>query len=129
MSRSIGEIVLPRFYTENKIYLVGALTQLGMGVAFQERLASFGAMTSLPAHVDRVTQQTWIQVDEEGTEAHAATFVTMVMGMVDTSKETKFRMVVDRPFFYIIRDDISGMILFMGVTVEPEEKGDQMRSI
>ena len=122
MTRSQGDLVLPRFYTENQIDLVGALTRLGMGVAFQEGQAHFGAMTSLAAHIDRVTQQTWIQVDEEGTEAEAATIVSTVLGMAHAPKEKKFQMVVDRPFFYIIRDDISGMILFMGVTVEPNER-------
>jgi serpin B len=65
-----------------------------------------------------VIQKAWIRVDEEGTEAHAETVISMVLG-AHPPKEAKFRMVVDRPFFYMIRDDRTCMILFMGVTVDP----------
>jgi serpin B len=56
-----------------------------------------------------------VEVNEEGTEAAAVTGVSMTRGIPD-------EMIVNRPFFLVIRDNQTGTILFMGSIVEPEEK-------
>ena len=67
--------------------------------------------------IDEVRHKTFVDVNEEGTEAAAVTAVTMMRASF-MPKRT-FRMVVDRPFFCAIRDNQSGAILFMGAIVDP----------
>jgi serpin B len=111
-----GEILigLPRFKLEYSIELNDALKALGMEIAFQEG-ADFSAMTPSRLRIDLVKHKTFVEVNEEGTEAAAVTGVSMTRGIPD-------EMIVNRPFFLVIRDNQTGTILFMGSIVEPEEK-------
>ncbi len=111
-----GEILigLPRFKLEYSIELNDALKALGMEIAFQEG-ADFSAMTPSRLQIDLVQHKTFVEVNEEGTEAAAVTGVGMTRGIPD-------EMIVDRPFFLVIRDNQTGTILFMGSIVEPEDK-------
>jgi serpin B len=111
-----GSIVLPRFRLEYEKQLNETLMALGMGIAFG-RGADFSAMCDTPAYISEVVHKTFVEVNEEGTEAAAATAVVMVRSML-MPQET-FRMVVDRPFFCAIRDERTGALLFMGSVVEP----------
>lgn len=115
-----GSIVLPRFKLEYDISLEDALKALGMGVAFEPDRANFTAMTSNPAdspHINQVKQKTLVEVNEEGTEAAAATNVGI--SIISYTPSEQFNMIVDRPFFCAIRDNQTGTILFMGSIVEP----------
>lgn len=112
-----GEIVLPRFKVEYAAELRKALTTLGMGIAFDEMRADFSAMTPPPAFISRVIHKTFMEVNEEGTEAAAATVVMISKGIMHSMP---FQMVVDRPFFCAIRDNTTGTILFMGSIVDPQ---------
>jgi serpin B len=67
--------------------------------------------------IDEVRHKTFVEVNEEGTEAAAVTAVTMMRASFVSKR--RFRMVVDRPFFCAITDNQSGAILFMGAIVEP----------
>ena len=117
-----GSIVLPRFRMEYEVRLNDALENLGMAPAFDARRANFEHMRQkLPPgasiKIDEVKHKAFVEVNEEGTEAAAATSVGMVLTSM-TPKRT-FRMIVDRPFFCAIRDDRTGAILFMGSIVDP----------
>ncbi|WP_138498675.1 serpin family protein [Nostoc sp. PA-18-2419] len=112
-----GFIRLPRFKTEYDVTLNSALKALGMEEAFSNK-ANFSGMGKNFA-ISQVKHKTFVEVNEEGTEAAAATSV----GIVATAfrQEPKpFRMIVDRPFFCAIRDNQTGSILFMGSIVEPQ---------
>ncbi|NEO29084.1 MAG: serpin family protein [Symploca sp. SIO3C6] len=112
-----GMIKLPRFKFEYDIQLNNALRALGMEVAFSPR-ANFADMTFTPVAIDEVKHKTFVEVNEEGTEAAAITSI----GITRTSAETStppFQMIVDRPFFCAIRDNQTGTVLFMGSIVEP----------
>ena len=114
-----GSISLPRFKLEYDITLNQTLQALGMGIAFQDR-ANFTGMTSTPVNIDEVKHKTFVEVNEEGTEAAAVTSV----GIRATSArpvDEPFNMVVDRPFFVAIRDNQTGTLLFMGSIVEPKQ--------
>jgi serpin B len=90
-----------------------------MGIAFQDR-ANFTGMTSTPVNINEVKHKTFVEVNEEGTEAAAVTSV----GIRATSAmpvDEPFNMVVDRPFFVAIRDNQTGTLLFMGSIVEPQQ--------
>ena len=113
-----GSIVLPRFKLEYEIVLNDVLSYLGMEVAFNPRQANFEGMCSIPPNVfiQEVKHKTFVEVNEEGTEAAAVTSVRMGL----TSVRRTFRIIVDRPFFCAIRDNKTGAILFMGSIVEPK---------
>lgn len=120
-----GDLRLPRFKIEYEKTLNDALAALGMGVAFTDQ-ADFskmivpGKMTD-PVRIKTVKQKTYVDVNEEGTEAAAVTSVEMELTAVPEPGE-KFEMTVDHPFYFVIRDDPSGTILFTGSIVDPGQK-------
>jgi len=67
--------------------------------------------------ISRVMHKAVIEVNEKGSEAAAATVVEMVESAMPAGEIIEF--IVDRPFFFVIADDRSGSILFMGKVVEP----------
>jgi serine protease inhibitor len=103
-------VYLPRFRMEWKRELNDDLKQLGMQLPFVPDGADFTRMSPLGLHlyITKVVQKTFVDVDEEGTEAAAATSV----GIGVTSMPPSFR--VDRPFMVVIRERFSGTILFIG---------------
>ncbi|MEA5601331.1 serpin family protein [Nostoc sp. UHCC 0252] len=112
-----GFIRLPRFKTDYDVTLNDALKTLGMEEAFSNK-ANFSGMGKNFA-ISQVKHKTFVEVNEEGTEAAAATSV----GIVTTSfreEPEPFRMIVDRPFFCAIRDNQTGNVLFMGSIIEPQ---------
>ncbi|MBE9228944.1 serpin family protein [Phormidium sp. LEGE 05292] len=113
-----GEIVLPRFKLEYKITLNEVLQALGMEVLFQDQ-ANFYNMTPRDVQIDEVKHKTFVEVNEEGTEAAAVTSVGIRATSALPTEEPPFKMVVDRPFFCAIRDNQTGTILFMGSIVDP----------
>lgn len=112
-----GLLQIPRFKLEYGVDLERAIAALGMGIIFDGDRASFQAMTSKPVAIDQIKHKTFVEVNEEGTEAAGVTSV----GVRTTSvMETKpFEMIVDRPFFCAIKDEETGTILFMGAIVDP----------
>lgn len=95
------------------------LHALGMGLAFT-RFADFSAMYRPPvsAAISFVIHQTFLQVDERGTEAAAATAVGIVATSFDPSQPGIIRF--DRPFAFFIREKSTNMILFAGTMYEPK---------
>jgi len=110
-----GNVVLPRLKVEYAVELNDALKALGMGIAFDVR-ADFAEMTPPPAFISKVKHKTFLQVNEEGAEAAAATVVEMAKSWPPQT----FSIIVDRPFFCAIRDNGTGTLLFMGSIVDPQ---------
>ena len=112
-------ISIPKFKLEyGTKELNDVLTSLGMGVAFDEDRADFSRMASLEKpsanlYIQKVAHKTFIEVNEEGSEAAAATSV----GIGIKSLPRPF--IVNRPFFFAIRDNETQTVLFMGVVVDP----------
>jgi len=119
-SKTQGEIFLPRFKVEYEITLNDALKALGMGVAFDPDRADFTGMFqgAQNAFISKVKHKTFAEVNEEGTEAAAVTSTEMVVTSVAIPRKT-FRMVVDHPFFFAIRDNRTGSVLFLGSIIDP----------
>ncbi|MCE5204678.1 MAG: serpin family protein [Porphyromonadaceae bacterium] len=106
------DLFLPKFKTEYSKKLNDVLTKMGMGNAFTDA-ADFSGITDTPARISFVKQDTYISTDESGTEAAAVTTV----GMVLTSMPVQPQHVIfhaDRPFIYVIQENSTGAILFMG---------------
>ena len=92
-----------------------------MGIAFDQRRADFSGMIAdgkPSANIDEVKHKTFVEVNEEGTEAAAVTSIGMVR--LAMAPQRNFSMIVDRPFFCAIRDNQTGALLFMGAIIEPE---------
>ena len=117
-----GLLRVPRFKLEYRTNLETALTNLGMGIAFDPESARFdGIQVPPPATwIDQVRHQAYIEVTESGTEAAAATTaIPMIMASIKASPTRTFRMIVDRPFFFTISDNSTDTILFMGAIEDP----------
>jgi len=106
------DLFLPKFKTEYSKKLNDVLTKMGMGIAFSDD-ADFSGMTDLGAKISFVKQDTYISTDESGTEAAAVTTVGMVMTSMP-SQPQKVIFNAERPFIYIIQENSTGAILFMG---------------
>ena len=114
-----GDIKLPRFKVEWEASLNDALKTLGMAEAFDGR-ANFSQIAQLSGnklYITEVKHKSWCEVNEEGTVAAAATSVGMGIA---SAPPPPFSMKVDRPFFFAIRDSVSGVVLFMGSVANPE---------
>ena len=116
-----GVIALPRLKIAYSKSLNVALQALGMAVAFDDTAADFsamcpGAVGGLVCIAD-VLHKTFMEVNEEGAVAAAVTKVEMWLRSLPPPP---FEMIVDRPFFCAIRDDVTGAILFTGVVVNPD---------
>lgn len=115
-----GTIILPRFQLEYEKSLNPALKNLGMEIAFTAGKADFSGMTQMPLdlYINEVKHKVFVEVNEEGTEAAAATAVEIRTTSIREPQE--FMMIVDRPFFCAICDNETGSILFMGAITDPK---------
>ena len=112
-------LYLPRFTMTWRVLLAGVLKKMGMPLAFNASKADFTAMNGgkEPLWIDEVIHKAFVDVNEEGTEAAAATAVVMLGGGMP-SEPVVFR--ADHPFLFLIRDTRSGAILFMGRVINPK---------
>jgi serpin B len=107
-------VKLPRFTTSQSLDLVEQLRSLGMKSAFDDQTANFSGMDgSNNLFISDVIHKAFVQVDESGTEAAA----TSVVILKTLSAPELFR--ADHPFIFLIRENGSGSILFMGRIVDP----------
>lgn len=109
-----GRIELPRFELGTSYRLKDVLGPLGMEVAFGGGADFTGMVEGGGLHIGNVLHDAFVAVDEEGTEAAAATAVVMGDG---GQGSPKFEMTVDRPFLFLIRDRPTGAVLFLGRVV------------
>ncbi|MBL8210547.1 MAG: serpin family protein [Bryobacterales bacterium] len=114
MHTSKVQVSLPRFQMTEKYDLISALEALGMKQAFTSN-ADFTGMTKEKIAISRVVHKAFVDVNEQGTEAAAAT--GMVAELTAFRKPTIFR--ADRPFLFLIQDNQSGTILFLGRVMDP----------
>ena len=110
-----GSISIPRFSLTDDRQLVAPLARLGMGSAFSDS-ANFAGMCMQPCRLSQARQKTFLNLDENGTTAAAATAVGVSPTAIEPST---FAMVVDRPFLLSIEDASTGSILFFGAVNTP----------
>ncbi len=111
------ELSLPKFKLECKFQLNNVLRSLGIKDAFNPKKANFSGMD--PAnqlYISQVIHQAFVDVTEEGTEAAAATAVMLTFGSMPTDPVV-FR--ANHPFLFVIRENSTGSILFMGRVQNP----------
>lgn len=108
-------VTMPKFSFEWDVSLEEALAAMGMPAAFGAG-ADFSGMTGSPdLFIDDVVHKAFVAVDEEGTEAAAATAVVMA----ESAPLSPAEFTVDRPFIFLIRDRETGTILFIGRVMDP----------
>jgi serpin B len=112
-------LALPRFRVTSQFSLAPALTALGMPLAFTGRADFTGITTAQPVHISDVVHQAYLDVDEQGTEAAAATAVVIRAAARVMIPDPPVEMIVDRPFLFAITDLASGQPLFLGRVTDP----------
>jgi serpin B len=113
------QLGLPKFTFESQFSLREQLSALGMTDAFDRNRADFSGMTgNRDLFISDVIHKAFVAANEKGTEAAAATAVIMDLVMAPMFEVS---LTVDRPFIFLIRDKVSGQILFMGRVVNPSQ--------
>ena len=119
------ELTMPKFEFTSTFALADTLRAMGMQDAFDERSADFSGMDGrscaagdIPClAVSKVIHKAFVLVDEEGTEAAAAT--AALVFPVSAAPGPPIELTIDRPFIFLIRDKATGTILFMGRVLDP----------
>lgn len=110
-------VTIPKFKVEYSITLNDILKEMGIQKAFggqAEFTKMFESNSPDSFYISQVLQKTYIDVDENGTEAAAATAVIMMTSALKPQPEEIIEFVANKPFTYFIRDDESGEVLFLG---------------
>jgi len=112
MQESQVNVYIPKFKLETKYFMKDDLFSMGMPIAFSGS-ADFSGMTGKKdLTIDQVIHQAFVEVNEEGTEAAAATAITMKLTAMAPSSIKTFR--ADHPFIFLIQQNSTGNILFLG---------------
>ncbi len=107
-------LALPRFRLTGQFSLGPALAALGMPLAFTSRADFTGITTAQPVHISDVVHQAYLDVDEQGTEAAAATAVVIRAAARVMIPGPPVELTVDRPFLFAITEPAGGTPLFLG---------------
>ena len=113
------DIYLPKFTVETSASLKHHLIRMGMNVPFTST-ADFSGITGYKdLFISEVLHKAFIDVNEEGTEAAAATAVVMTLTGTDNGAPSRIVFDCDHPFMYLIQHKQTGTILFMGTVLDP----------
>jgi serpin B len=112
------DLSMPKFEYDSSFSLKKALADLGMGIAFTGNADLSGIDGKKDLLIQDVVHKAFVSVDEAGTEAAAASAV--IIGLTSMPPEPT-RVVIDRPFIYLIRDIQTGAILFVGRLMNPSK--------
>jgi serpin B len=117
------EVQVPRFAFKSRYLVNDTLAALGVKTLFDDDRADLsGISTEKPFYVDSIVHEALVEVDEEGTTAAAVTGGAFGAGSSSTPRPILFR--ADRPFLFLIRDERTGIILFLGRMARPTEAND-----
>ena len=115
--RKAVDLALPKIELRTRYDLPAPLKEMGMRLAYAKGADFSGISTAESLLIDRAIHQTFLLVDEKGTEAAAATAITMRAVSAAPTPEVRFH--ADHPFFFVIRDNRSGALLFIGRIASP----------
>ncbi len=115
---TLSEIAIPKFEFNTQYYLDDDLKSLGMPLAFTPSADLSGMDGRKDLMIDKVIHKAYIKVDEEGTEAAAATSISVGLTAAPIHEES---FIADHPFLFFIVDKENHVILFMGKVVDPRE--------
>jgi len=104
------KVYMPKFKLETEYNLKQLLSEMGIHDAFNN--ANFSGISNSYLYIDKAVHKAFVEVNEEGTEAAAATGIAML-------ESGPFKFIVDHPFIFIIQENETGSILFIGKVVDP----------
>ena len=112
-------VALPKFQLRTQLGLNGPLASMGMPLAFQPGRADLSGIAGPPGYlyIQHVIHAAYIDVDEAGTKAAAATAVGITGSAIEAPPRIQF--IADRPFVFVLRDRPTGAILFTGIASHP----------
>ena len=119
-------LTMPLFEFESEFSLGKTLAGMGMPDAFDER-ADFSGMTgSKDLLISQIVHKAFVSVDERGTEAVASTAVVgKLVALGSGPRKDPIQVTVNRPFIFLIRDNATGTVLFVGRVMNPDPAGDK----
>ena len=109
-------VSIPKFEAKTNYQLNGHLIAMGMPDVFISGVADLSGIGPVGLYVTKAIQDAYVKVNEEGTEAAA---VTTIIGGIESLPPPPPKFIADHPFLFVIQDDESGMILFMGRISNP----------
>ena len=112
---------LPKFKFDTTYDLIPPLEKMGISKAFDFIQADFSAMAEQPLFINKVIQKAYIEVDENGSEAAAATAIGMVAGCAPSFETEPIIFRADHPFAFLLVHDASEQIVFSGVFNQPQD--------
>jgi serpin B len=115
------DVFLPKFKMTSKFLLAGTLAALGMSDAFTGQADFSGMDGRKDLLISDVIHKAFVEVNEEGTEAAAATAVVMFGGAAPSNPQPIPVFRVDHPFLFLIRDNRNGSVLFLGRVMDPTQ--------
>uniref|UniRef100_A0A803LNG0 Serpin domain-containing protein n=1 Tax=Chenopodium quinoa TaxID=63459 RepID=A0A803LNG0_CHEQI len=135
-STSIAKLSIPKFNFESQVQLSYPMKELGLTLPFDKHNKDLTGFVDFPVEsqglfVTNVVQKCRVEVDEEGTKAVAFTRVHLATKAARrlTPPPPPINFVADHPFMFIIREDFSGAILFVGTVVDPQSTRPEMSYI
>jgi serpin B len=122
-------LALPKFEVDppESLSLGDHLAAMGMGVAFDRVKADFTGIANPKdprdrLYIGKVFHKAFVKVDEKGTEAAAATAVAMLRASAAAPREEPVPFKADHPFLFVIRDNATGLVVFMGRVTDPTRR-------
>jgi serpin B len=112
------DLRLPKFRVEAAFRLTDTLSSLGITRAFSDG-ADFGGIADEPLKISDVVHKAFIDVDEKGTEAAAATAAAVMLAALRRAPAKRVTFTADRPFLYVVTETTSGTPLFLGQFTRP----------
>jgi serpin B len=116
LKKRVGRVTMPAFHMIYSADLGESIKALGVTTPFKNLV---GMISIQGSHLTQVVQTVDIQVDKEGIRANSETVSGMVYGGILAANDP-FHMVVDRPFLFLIRDQTTNALLFIGALMDPE---------
>ncbi|XP_074321547.1 serpin-Z2B-like [Silene latifolia] len=119
----ITHLSIPKFKFECNVALKEAMKQLGLLLPFEETCKDFSGMTDVtePIYVSDISQKCFVETNERGTVAVAVTRMGLATQAARITKPPPppINFVADHPFMFVIREDVSGAVLFVGTVLDP----------
>jgi serpin B len=111
------DMQVPKFRFESELKLKPVLQSMGVDAVFKDGVADLSGITAAPGEVwvDEAYHKAFVALDEQGTEAAAATAIVAR----DESAPPPVSIALDRPFLFMIYDEPTGQILFLGRVLDP----------
>ena len=114
---NLVEFKMPEFKMESSLNLADILAEMGMPRALNPA-AQFGGISDIPLMIDNIIQKTYIDLNKDGTEAAAVTVISIRATGMAPVQVKYIPFIADRPFLFVIRERVSGAILFIGQKVK-----------